>query len=54
MLPAFPCASGIGNLWSICLGLNILRPSPCFVLYLASGAIKEHSLNNLITACGDS
>ena len=25
VLPAFTCTSAIGNLWNICLGLNILR-----------------------------
>ena len=28
VLPAFTCASAIGNLWSICLGVNILNPFP--------------------------
>ena len=28
MLPVFTCASAIGNLWSICLGFNILRSFP--------------------------
>ena len=28
VLPTFTCASTIGNLWSICLGVNILSPSP--------------------------
>ena len=26
MLPAFTCAKAIGNLWSICLGVNIFTP----------------------------
>ena len=26
ILPAFTCASTIGSLWSICFGVNILRP----------------------------
>ena len=30
VLPAFTCARAIGNLWSICLGVKILRSSPCF------------------------
>ena len=29
VLPAFTCARAIGNLRSICLGVNILSPSPC-------------------------
>ena len=41
VLPAFPCARAIGSLWSICLVVNILRPSPCFVVYLASDIIEE-------------
>ena len=36
LLPAFTCARAIGNLWSICLGVNILSPAPlvlsCLVL----------------------
>ena len=39
VLPAFTCASAISNLGSICLGVNIFRPSACFVLYLDSDAI---------------
>ena len=41
VLPAFTCARAIGNLWTICLGVNILRPSPYFVLYLPSDTIPE-------------
>ena len=40
VLPAFTCASEIGNLWSICLGLNIFSLSPYFALYLASDSQK--------------
>ena len=44
VLPAFSCYRTyflhIGNLLSICLGVKILRPSPYFVLYLASDAIE--------------
>ena len=36
VLPAFTCASAIGNLWSICLWLNIFSPFPYFALCLAS------------------
>ena len=36
VLPAFPCASAIGNLLNICIGVNILRPSPYFDMYLVS------------------
>ena len=28
VLPAFTCASGINNLWSTCLGVNIFSSSP--------------------------
>ena len=33
VLPTFTCASAVGNLWSFCLGVNILRPIPfvCFI-----------------------
>ena len=57
VLPAFTCVRAIGNLWSICLGHNILscllleildiwakskgQPSPYIVLNLASNAILE-------------
>ena len=34
-------ASAIGNIWSICLGVNILKPSAYFVLYLASDTVLE-------------
>ena len=39
LLPAFTCAKAIGNLWSICLEVNILIVVPCFVLYIASDVI---------------
>ena len=32
---AFTCASTIGNLWSICLGVNILSPLP-FVAFIGN------------------
>ena len=41
VLPACTCASAIGNIWSICLGVNILSPSLYFVFYLASDTILE-------------
>ena len=41
VLPAFTCASAIGNIWSICLGVNILSPSLYFLFYLASDTILE-------------
>ena len=41
VLPAFTCASAIGNLGSICLGVNILRPLPYLPLPLASHSKKE-------------
>ena len=41
VLPAFTCARAIGNLRSICLGVNILSPSPYFVLYVDSDKILE-------------
>ena len=28
VLLAFTCASAVGNLWSICIGVNILSPVP--------------------------
>ena len=39
VLPAFTCASAIGNLWSIYLGLNILVPVSLIALYLTSDAV---------------
>ena len=47
-------ASAIGNLWSICFGVDIVSPSPYFTLCLASDAIEKYSLNNWITACPSS
>ena len=44
IVPAFTCASATGNLWSICLEVNILRPLPYFALYLASDSEKVKSL----------
>ena len=41
VLPVFICEKTIGNLWSICFGVNILRPFPFFVLYLASDTTLE-------------
>ena len=35
VLPAFTCARAIGNLWCICLGVNILSPSP-FVAFIGN------------------
>ena len=33
VLPAFTCANALGNLWSICLGVNIVVPlSSCCLL----------------------
>ena len=54
VLPVFTCASAIGNLWSICFRVNVLRPSRYFVLYLALDAAEENSLSTLITTCCDS
>ena len=39
VLTAFTCARAIGNLWSICLGVNVLSPSSWIDLYLASDTI---------------
>ena len=36
MLYALNFARATGNLWSICLGVNILSPSPWIDFYLAS------------------
>ena len=46
VLPAVNCARAVGNLWSICWGVSILRPSPYFALCLTSDAIKEYLSNN--------
>ena len=53
LLPAFTCARAVGNLWSVCFGVNILSPVPCFVLYLALDLIFEKSLNKLTIFCLD-
>ena len=39
VLTAFTCTRAIGNLWSICLGVNNLSPSSWIDLYLASDTI---------------
>ena len=49
LLPYFTCARAIDNLWDICLGLKVLNPVPCFVLYIASDIILKQPLYNLIT-----
>ena len=36
VLLAVTCNNAIVNLWNICLGVNIVIPSPWVVLYLAS------------------
>ena len=41
VLPALTCVRAIDNLWSICLGVNILSPSPWIDLYLTSDTIEE-------------
>ena len=41
VLPAFTCASTIGNFRIVCLEVNILRPSPYAVLNLALDTILE-------------
>ena len=41
VLPAFTCARAVGNLWSICLGVDILIPSIWIDMYLALDAILE-------------
>ena len=41
ILSVFACASVIGNLLSIWLGPNILKPLPYFDLYLAPDSKKE-------------
>ena len=40
VLPVFTFSRAIGNLWNICLVLNILRSFPCF----ASHSKREYSL----------
>ena len=41
LLPAFTCARAIGNLRSICLGVNILNPVHLIALSFASDIIEE-------------
>ena len=47
-LPAFTCARAIGNHWSFCFVVNILRPLLYFALYLASDSKRELSLKESI------
>ena len=42
LLPAFTCASAIGNLWRISLGVNILSP---FLSVAAFFGFKNHWTN---------
>ena len=45
LFPAFTYARAIGNLWSNCLGVNILSPLPSFfALFFVSDTIEEYSL----------
>ena len=41
LLIAFTCARAIGNLWSICLRVNILSPIPLVTLSFASDTTEE-------------
>ena len=41
LLPGFTYARAIGNLWSICLGVNILSHVPLVALIFASDIIEE-------------
>ena len=41
VLPAFACAIANGNLWSICLQVNILGPLPCVDLIGNISLLKE-------------
>ena len=50
VLPVFTSASAISNLWSVCLGVNILSPLPHSAFRLASATVEEQSLHNLKTA----
>ena len=42
VLPACTCARAIDNLWSICVGVNILNPLPFFTSYAALKPLKNH------------
>ena len=50
LLPVSTCASATGNLWSICLEVNILSPFHFNVLCLASNGIIVYSSSNWITS----
>ena len=60
LLSAFTCARAMDNLWSNCLGVNILSTIPpcsvsfCFDLKIDSDLILELSLNKSITFCLES
>ena len=47
VLSVFTFAETIVYLWDIYLGVDILSPSSCFVLYLTSDSKKEESLKRL-------
>ena len=54
MLPVFTCARAIGNVWSICLGVNFLshvanserRPFPCVPFIGNILLLKELRINS--------
>ena len=54
VLPVFPCARAIGNVWGICLGVNILshvaqserRPFPCVPFIGNILLLKEFRTNS--------
>ena len=48
LLPAFTSARTVGNLWSNCLGVNILSPVPLYFVslitwFLAPDTVEEQS-----------
>ena len=53
MLQAFTCAREIGNLWNICLDVNIFHRFLLIDLCLAWYTIKKLSLKHLITLFRD-
>ena len=45
MILAFTCARTIGNLWSICLGVDIFNPFPCVAFIRIFPLLKTLRVN---------
>ena len=46
MLPVSTCARAIGNLWKICLGINVFNPFPCLSFIRNNPLLKSLIVNS--------